>query len=155
MRDQDERFFYDSRDRLTRTDRRFDGGIWQIKQRQKFDLSGNIICKEDVSAVGCAQASSDINYTYGSTRPHAVTAAGSRSFVYDANGNVTTDRNNGVLDRTFAYTSYDKVRKISRGSRQIESQPALFLTCSWRGAARSRRWGVLRSSALETYLTVR
>ena len=130
MRDQDERFFYDSRDRLTRTDRRFNGGTWQVKQRQRYDNSGNIICKSDVSASSCTGTATNYSYGAGSAGPHAVTQAGPRTFVYDANGNVSSDRNSGVLDRTFAYTSYDKVRKISRGNRHIESQPALFLTCS-------------------------
>ena len=120
MRDQDERFFYDSRDRLTRTDRRFNGGTWQVKQRQRYDISGNIICKSDVSATSCTGTATNYSYGAGSAGPHAVTQAGSRTFVYDANGNVSSDRNSGVLDRTFAYTSYDKVRKISRGNRQIE-----------------------------------
>jgi len=130
MRDQDERFFYDSRDRLTRTDRRFNGGTWQVKQRQRYDISGNIICKSDVSASSCTGTATNYSYGAGSAGPHAVTQAGPRTFVYDANGNVSSDRNSGVLDRTFAYTSYDKVRKISRGNRHIESQPVLFLTCS-------------------------
>ena len=120
MRDQDERFFYDSRDRLTRTDRRFNGGTWQSKQRQRYDNSGNIICKSDVSASSCTGTATNYSYGAGSAGPHAVTRAGPRTFVYDANGNVSSDRNSGVLDRTFAYTSYDKVRKISRGNRHIE-----------------------------------
>ncbi|HWJ05782.1 MAG TPA: RHS repeat-associated core domain-containing protein, partial [Steroidobacteraceae bacterium] len=48
-----------------------------------YDASGNVTSKSDVGA-----------YTYGHpTKLHAVTAAGTEKFVYDANGNVVT-RNN-------------------------------------------------------------
>jgi hypothetical protein len=39
--------------------RRFNGGTWQT-QRQRFDRSGDIARKSDGSAIGCAQAGSDI-----------------------------------------------------------------------------------------------
>lgn len=42
----------------------------------RYDALGNIVFKQGVGA-----------YTYGSSRPHAVTQAGSASYAYDANGN--------------------------------------------------------------------
>jgi len=39
--------------------RRFNGGTWQT-QRQRFDRSSDIVGKSDSSAIGCAQAGSDI-----------------------------------------------------------------------------------------------
>ena len=131
LRDQFERFEYDARDRLTRVRMQRDGGPETTALQMRYDRSGNIVCKSDVSSLSCALAShSNYDYGAGSAGPHAVTQAGARTFFYDANGNVGSDQVGDALDREFHYTSYDKVRKISRGNRQVESQPALFLTCS-------------------------
>ena len=116
-----ERFFYDGRNRLTRVEARQGTGTWSVQQRLRYDLSGNILCKSDVpgSSLSCA-LSSHQNYTYGSSRPHAVTQAGNRTFTYDNNGNVVEDRVNGSLDRRFVYTNFDLLRRVSRGSRHTE-----------------------------------
>jgi hypothetical protein len=44
-----------------------------------YDLAGNLPSRSDVGS-----------YIYHATKNHAVTAAGSISLAYDANGNVTT-----------------------------------------------------------------
>lgn len=71
------------------------------------------------SSLNCA-LSSHQNYTYGSSRPHALTQAGNRTFTYDNNGNVVEDRVNGALDRQFVFTSFDLQRRVSRSSRHTE-----------------------------------
>lgn len=57
-------------------------------------------------------------YNYGGSDggPHAVTSIGSTQYFYDANGNMKNESGSGSAlgDRTFTYTSYDMVEKISR-----------------------------------------
>ena len=64
-----ERFTYDNLNRLTEaqvTGRR--------AQTVRYDALGNITCKSDLDNTDCTVARAR-NYTYGSTRPHAVTRA--------------------------------------------------------------------------------
>ncbi len=69
-----------------------------------YDASGNIVNKSDRG-----------NYTYGGScngitaGPHAVTAAGSKSYCYDANGNQTSGDG-----RSISYTSFDKANEIEK-----------------------------------------
>ena len=74
-------------------------------QTQSFDYDsiGNMIYN---SAKG--------TYTYGSAKPHAVTAAGNKSYGYDANGNMI-DRNgyNVVWDAENRMTKIDKIKAIN------------------------------------------
>lgn len=73
-----------------------------------YDLLGNIKTKSDVGT-----------YTYNasgasSVRPHAVasvTGVRAASYVYDANGNMTSG-----AGRTLAYTSYNMVREVGNAS---------------------------------------
>jgi len=123
MRDQREEFFYDARDRMREVRRMNRFGWVQTIQRLRYDSAGNIRCKSDVpgAATSCVAGTAD-NYSYGAgaAGPHAATSAGNRTFEFDANGNVIRDRVNGVLDRQFFYTSYDKIRKLVRGAEQVE-----------------------------------
>jgi len=121
LRDQLELYDYDTRDRLTRVRRGIDGGFASTVQQLRYDQSGNILCKSDVSSLSCA-FSSHVNYAYGagSAGPHAATSAGNRTLDYDSNGNVVRDYASGVLDRTFSYTTYDKLRRVHRGTKQVE-----------------------------------
>ena len=118
LADQLELFQYDVRDRLTRVQRAVNGGAPGTVQQLRYDLSGNILCKSDVSASSCTGTAT--NYSYASSKPHAVTSAGPRTLVYDANGNVILDRHNGITDRQFHYTTYDQLRRVSRGGQQVE-----------------------------------
>ena len=94
------------RNRLTRTDSRVNGGSWVTnRQVQTYNVAGNILTKTGLGA-----------YTYGSTRPHAVTSAGGVTYTYDANGNVISD----TSGRAFHYTSYDLVRRVSQGTAHTE-----------------------------------
>lgn len=106
--------------------------MWQVRrqigfnpvqsvQRLRYDVSGNILCKSDVPGSGSSCASgTPNNYSYASARPHAVTTAGNRTFTFDANGNVTIDRVNGIVDRQFDYANFDKLRRVRRGSDAVE-----------------------------------
>ena len=125
--EQYETFTYDSRDRLTTVSTHFTNefGQWlQRNTRLRYDESGNILCKSDVSSATCT--STQENYWYGSgAGPHAVTQVGlgsfQRTFEYDQNGNVLRDRfSNNLIDRSFHYTSYNKLRRVSRGSEYVE-----------------------------------
>ena len=66
-----------------------------------YDALGNITSKTGVSGT----------FTYGGSRPHAVTAIGSWTFTYDGNGNMT-DRNGTEID----WTSYNLPSRIERPS---------------------------------------
>ncbi len=89
-----ETFTYDSLDRLDTVRR---NGTLTLDAN--YDLSGNLTSRSDVGT-----------YTYHATRKHAVTAAGSNSFAYDANGNVIT--RNGA---TLGWASYDLPTSLASG----------------------------------------
>ena len=55
-------------------------------------------------------------YTYGSSCPHAVTQSGSKSFTYDANGNMS-QRNDASL---ITWTTFNKVKQVTDGSDSSE-----------------------------------
>ena len=65
-----------------------------------YDSLGNILSKTGVG-----------DYTYGQNAgPHAVTQAGTATYVYDANGNNTSGDG-----RTIQYTSFDKPYELTKG----------------------------------------
>jgi len=68
-----------------------------------YDVRGNITNKSDVG-----------NYSYSGigAGPHAVTQAGTTTYGYDANGNLT--QRNGVTENV--WTSFDQPQSITRGS---------------------------------------
>ncbi len=69
-----EDFAYDSLDRITNSTLNGSANL-----ATSYDASGNVLQKSDIG-----------QYVYGdSSRPHAVTTAGSESFAYDRNGNLT------------------------------------------------------------------
>ena len=90
-----ETFTYDNLNRLTGAQ-----VTGRSKQTVTYDALGNITNKSDVGA-----------YTYGSTRPHAVTRAGSDTYTYDANGNQLTG-----AGRTLTYHPFNKVKSIVKGT---------------------------------------
>lgn len=53
-----------------------------------------------------------IPYTYHSTKKHAITKVGNRSFEYDANGNVTRELVGTTTRKNITYTLNDLVKKI-------------------------------------------
>ena len=81
-----ETFSYDNLDRLDTVAR---NGTQTLDAN--YDLSGNLTSRSDVGS-----------YSYHATKKHAVITAGSNTYAYDANGNVTT--RNGA---TLGWASYD------------------------------------------------
>jgi YD repeat-containing protein len=90
-------FGYDALDRLTSVTRN-SSSIFSVTYN---NLIGNITTKTGVTGT----------YTYGSARPHAVTAVGSMTFGYDTNGNMTN--RNGT---TLTWSSYNLPTHIQRPS---------------------------------------
>ena len=90
-----ESFTYDSLERLDTVSR---NGTQTLNV--DYDLIGNISSRSDVGT-----------YSYHASKKHAVTAAGSNTFAYDANGNVIT--RNGA---TLGWASYDLPTALVAGS---------------------------------------
>lgn len=91
----DESFTYDGLNRLTNH-----SVVGGAAVGVTYDSLGNIASKSDLGS-----------YTYGGSRPHAVTAAGTRSLSYDNNGNVISDGT-----RTFEWTSFNQIKKMTQGA---------------------------------------
>lgn len=70
----------------------------------EYDSIDNIYKKSDVGSSP---------YQYHATKKHAVTTAGTRTFAYDANGNMTEEKVNNVVKKNLTYTGKDLVKKIA------------------------------------------
>ena len=97
-----ETFTYDTLNRLTRAQ-----VAGESAQRVSYDALGNITGKTGVGSY---------RYGAGSAGPHAVTQAGSHTYTYDANGNMTQERRTGSVTRTLSYTAFNQVKSITRGT---------------------------------------
>ncbi len=108
-----ETYAYDGLNRLTKRTLTVNGQSGGPDQTVTYDSLGNITYKSDVG-----------NYTYGGVGPHAVTAAGSKSYLYDANGNMTSSSVlvNGVStpDRNFKWTSFNQASHIDQNGRSSD-----------------------------------
>ncbi|MGM8228508.1 FG-GAP-like repeat-containing protein [Cellvibrio sp. ARAG 10.3] len=108
-----ERFCYDNLNRLTRTYLGSLTGSCTVSGAQSiitYNGHGNITSKTGVGS-----------YTYGSQAgPHAVTATttGNKTYQYDRNGNMISDKNNGAVNRSFEYTTYDQVSLIANDNTE-------------------------------------
>src|SRR5690625_5190369 len=125
-----EYFEYDDRNRLTASWHSTTGSEgapggqgaanWTLGLRMRYDISGNIICKSDVSNTNC---NSGTNYTYhtgtgSGPGPHAVaqvsTHNGNRHYEYDANGNVTKEsKGPSITARRMEYTPSNLLRRVT------------------------------------------
>ena len=76
----------------------------QFNQSFRYDKLGNILTKAGT------------NYTYGSSKPHAVTAAGANSYTYDTNGNMLTG-----AGRTFTWNGENQPVQIAKTGTPTES----------------------------------
>ena len=102
-----EAFTYDTLNRLTQSQVTGETGettppVVRAARTVRYDALGNITNKSDVGTA---------DYVYGSTRPHALTAAGGHTYRYDANGNRLTG-----AGRTLSYTAFNKVKRIVKGT---------------------------------------
>jgi len=118
-----ETFTYDSLDRLDTVRR---NGTLTLDV--DYDYTGNITSRSDLGS-----------YTYDATKKHAVTAAGSNSFAYDANGNVTT--RNGA---TLGWASYDLPTSLVAGGN----------TASFAYTPDRTRWRQIATTAGVTETTI-
>ena len=94
-----ETFSYDNLDRLDTVAR---NGTQTLDAN--YDLSGNLTSRSDVGS-----------YSYHATKKHAVIAAGSNTYAYDANGNVTA--RNGA---TLGWASYDLPTSLVSGGNSAQ-----------------------------------
>ena len=91
-----ETFAYDNLDRIDYSQR---NGVTNVED-VAYDALGNVTSKSDVG-----------RNTYDATKIHAVTAAGSNSYAYDANGNMTSRNASNVT-----WFSYDLPMRIYASS---------------------------------------
>jgi RHS repeat-associated protein len=94
-----ERFYYDALDRL---DYSTLNGSTNLDMA--YDAIGNIQSKTGVGS-----------YTYHATKKHAVVTAGTHSYGYDANGNMTTRDGSAIT-----YTSYNLPSQVNAGSNSTQ-----------------------------------
>ncbi len=115
-----ETFKYDALNRLTETS--LDGNVTQT---QTYDSFGNIKTKSDVGTYSYGQIKTcSLDGSSANFAPHAVSAValsdgGSESYIYDCNGNLLSNTS-ATGDRSFVYSSFNKVTQITKGNRQID-----------------------------------
>ena len=100
-----ESFYYDDLHRLDDSTLKVGAGAPTTNLDLAYNAMGNITSKSDVGS-----------YTYHATRKHAVITAGSYTFSYDNNGNMTAGRG-----ATIARTSYNLPSAITNGSISTQS----------------------------------
>jgi RHS repeat-associated protein len=95
-------FTYDSLNRLLFATT--DGvGQGQYQQDYRYDsYTGNLLSRSDVGT-----------YTYAQSKPHAVSSAGTNTYVYDANGSMT-HRNVGNTQWEYAYDAENRLVEVEK-----------------------------------------
>ncbi len=101
-------FLYDKLNRLDYSIRTDTSNSFSNSKNYNYDALGNITLKSDFGD----------DYQYNSSRPHAVTHVIKQNslvaqYGYDNNGNMTSGDG-----RKFAYSSFGKVRSITKGANQ-------------------------------------
>jgi len=127
-----ETYGYDRLDRLTSNEvssSTYTQNTFNKKYHTRYDLLGNLTSKTGVGT-----------YTYGSANsPYRLTKAGSNTYQYDANGNMTKG-----AGRTFAWTSYNKASKITQNGSRAEfkygADRARFQKTNHKGDKTFYRW---------------
>jgi RHS repeat-associated protein len=92
---------YDDLNRIVKAD--IDTRGTSTTYEYKYDELGNITYKSDVG-----------NYSYATSRPHAVSKVGDMTYTYDANSNMTKN-----ADKTITYTSFNKPSTIKTASHVV------------------------------------
>ncbi|MEZ5550000.1 MAG: hypothetical protein R3E82_03850 [Pseudomonadales bacterium] len=109
FKDITESYTYDGLNRLTQVQQ---GGNTTLALA--YDALGNITSKLAYTTAGGTDTNANVgSYSYGS-RPHAVTAAGSATYTYDANGSMLSGDGRSVLHAVMG-----KPTSIVRGSDTV------------------------------------
>ncbi|WP_158224754.1 RHS repeat domain-containing protein [Agaribacterium haliotis] len=128
-----ESFCYDSLNRLVKTYRQAGSqalcsSLAESGQDLRYDFRGNILSKAGVG-----------NYSYDPKRPHAVSSINGLSWVYDANGNLETNKRADGKVRFIGYTTFDKPYWIHVGSSaDAQAGGAEYTTIFYYGIDRQR-----------------
>ncbi len=134
-RNSEQSYTYDNRDRLTSSGGKFDYETWNPFWNKRvntyssdfeYNITGKILRKnqenkgliEDTGeTVTIGETTYDWNYEYGWAQPNAVTKAGTRTFSYDLNGNMTTMMDSSAsLNRTLLWDEENRLKKTTDAS---------------------------------------
>ncbi len=102
-----ESFAYDNLNRLAEVLLSTNGTAAQSTLTLQYNAAGNIAHKSDVGTY---------SYGQGGAGAHAVTAAGGRTYTYDANGNQVSASDG----RSISYTVFDQASRIQKGAEFTE-----------------------------------
>ena len=135
-RNSEQSYTYDNRDRLTSSGGKFDYETWNPFWNKRvntyssdfeYNITGKILRKnqenkgliEDTGeTVTIGETTYDWNYEYGGAQPNAVTKAGTRTFSYDLNGNMTAMMDGSVsLTRTLLWDEENRLKKTTDSPR--------------------------------------
>ncbi len=98
-----ESFGYDTLNRLTSST------LGSVTKTYGYDVLGNLTSKTGIGS-----------YSYGGSRPHAVTQVAGHNVNYDANGNVTQNYNfTSSVTRNLSWSSYNKPVQIDQGTTTL------------------------------------
>lgn len=103
-----EDFYYDARYRLDHSTLT-SGGTTITNLTMGYDASGNITSKSDVGSYAYPASGTS------SVRPHAVSTAGTNSYSYDADGNMTLKNGDAIT-----WYSYNLPNRINKGSNYAQ-----------------------------------
>jgi len=140
-RNSEQSYTYDNRDRLTSSGGKFDYETWNPFWNKRvntyssdfeYNITGKILRKnqenkgliEDTGeTVTIGETTYDWNYEYGGAQPNAVTKAGTRTFSYDLNGNMTmmgpltpTGGTGADVTRTLLWDEENRLKKTTDAS---------------------------------------
>ena len=139
-RNSEQSYTYDNRDRLTSSGGKFDYETWNPFWNKRvntyssdfeYNITGKILRKnqenkgliEDTGeTVTIGETTYDWNYEYGGAQPNAVTKAGTRTFSYDLNGNMTAMMDSSAsLNRTLLWDEENRLKKTTDTSTSLTS----------------------------------
>jgi len=139
-RNSEQSYTYDNRDRLTSSGGKFDYETWNPFWNKRvntyssdfeYNITGKILRKnqenkgliEDTGeTVTIGETTYVWNYEYGGAQPNAVTKAGTRTFSYDLNGNMTTMMDSSAsLNRTLLWDEENRLKKTTDTSTSLSA----------------------------------
>jgi len=139
-RNSEQSYTYDNRDRLTSSNGKFDYETWNPFWNKRvntyssdfeYNITGKILRKnqenkgliEDTGeTVTIGETTYDWNYEYGGAQPNAVTKAGTRTFSYDLNGNMTAMMDSSAtLTRSLLWDEENRLKKTTDTSTSLSA----------------------------------